>query len=67
MTGRIKEGDKVRANGKYADIQRRFGDAVHTVVVVGSIPSCKQPMVWLDCGGGCFMADGFDIVARVAK
>jgi hypothetical protein len=58
----MKEGDKVRSNGKYRDIQAKFGDAVHTVRAIGSIPSCKQKMVWLDCGGGGFLADGFDVV-----
>lgn len=58
----IKEGDKVKSNGKYRDIQDRFGDTSHTVVAVGTIPSCKKPMVWLDCGGGGFMADGFSTV-----
>lgn len=58
----MQEGDKVRSNGKYRDIQAKFGDTVHTVTAVGCIPSCKKPMVWLDCGGGGFMADGFDVV-----
>ena len=58
----MKEGDKVKSNGKYRDIHARFGDSVQTVRCVGTIPSCKKPMVWLDCGGGCFMADGFDVV-----
>ena len=58
----MKEGDKVRSNGKYRDIQTKLGDAVHTVVAVGSIPSCKKQMVWLDCGGGGFLADGFETV-----
>ena len=58
----MREGDKVRSNGKYRDIQAKFGDAVHTVIAVGSIPSCKKQMVWLDCGGGGFLADGFEVV-----
>jgi hypothetical protein len=58
----MKEGDKVKSNGKYADIQRKFGDTVQTVKYVGKIPSCKQDMVWLKGGGGCFMADGFTVV-----
>lgn len=58
----MQEGDKVRSNGKYRDIQERFGDSVHTVMAVGEIASCPKPMVWLDCGGGCFMADGFSVV-----
>jgi len=57
-----KEGDMVKANTKYADIKERFGDTPHKVVAAGSIPSCKQLMVWLDCGGGGFLADGFDVV-----
>lgn len=64
-TTTIKEGDKVKSNGKYADIQRKFGDTVQTVKYVGKIPSCKQYMVWLVGGGGCFMADGFTIVEAV--
>ena len=58
----MKEGDKVKSNGKYPDIQRKFGDTVQTVRCVGSIPSCKKQMVWLECGGGGFMADGFSVV-----
>ena len=63
----MKEGDKVRSNGKYRDIQEKFGDTVHTVVAVGKIPSCKKPIVWLDCGGGGFMADGFKVVKGGAE
>lgn len=63
----MKEGDKVKSNGKYADIQRKFGETVQTVKFVGCIPSCKKPMVWLECGGGCFMADGFDVVKGGGK
>ena len=63
----MKTGDKVKSNGKYADIQRKFGDTVQTVKFVGTIPSCKMPMVWLECGGGCFIADGFDVVEGGAK
>ena len=58
----FQEGDKVKSNGRYEDIQRRFGDSVQTVLCVGDIPGCKKPMVWLKCGGGCFCADGFDVV-----
>ncbi len=58
----MKAGDKVKSNGKYCDIAEKFGDAIHTVRYVAKIPSCKKPMVWLDCGGGCFCADGFDVV-----
>ena len=58
----MQEGDKVRSNGLYRDIQAKFGNTVHTVRAIGSIPSCKQKMVWLDCGGGGFLADGFDVV-----
>lgn len=58
----MKEGDKVKSNGKYADVHRKFGDTVQTVKYVGKIPSCKQDMVWLKGGGGCFMADGFTVV-----
>ena len=63
----MQEGDKVRSNGKYRDIQETFGDTVHTVIAVGCIPSCKKPMVWLDCGGGGFMADGFKVVKGGAE
>ncbi len=63
----MKEGDKVISNGKYADIQHRFGDAVQTVRFVGSLPGNPKPMVWLECGGGCFCADGFKIVKGVGK
>ena len=63
----MKEGDMVRSNGKYPDIQRKFGNTVHTVRCVGSIPSCGRPMVWLDCGGGGFMADGFEVVKGGAE
>lgn len=59
---KIKEGDMVRANSKYRDLQRKFGDSVHKVVAVGSIPSYPHTLVWLDCGGGACSADGFDIV-----
>ena len=58
----IKDGDKVMSNGRYEDIQRKLGNSVHTVVAVGSIPSCDSPLVWLDCGGGGFRADGFTVV-----
>ena len=63
----ITAGDKVRSNGKYADIQRKFGDTVQTVKHVGKIASCPFPMVWLECGGGGFMADGFEVVIEEAK
>lgn len=63
----IHEGDKVRSSGKYRDIHAKFGDTAHTVVAVGKIPSCKKPMIWLDCGGGGFMADGFDVVDAPKK
>ena len=65
MKARIRKGDKVRANGKYHDLSKKFGDKVQTVRYVGEIPSCRDPMVWLECGGGCFMADGFDVVEGV--
>lgn len=64
-TTTIKEGDKVKSNGKYADIQRKFGDTVQTVKYVGRIASCKQDTVWLVGGGGCFKADGFTVVEAV--
>lgn len=63
----MKEGDKVKSNGKYRDIHAKFGDAIQTVRFVGNIPSCKKPMVWLECGGGCFIADGFDVVGGNAS
>lgn len=63
----MKEGDKVKSNGKYPDIDAKFGDTIQTVLCVGKIPSCKTPMVWLTCGGGCFIADGFDVVEGGAK
>lgn len=62
MNTTINEGDKVKSNGRYADIQRKLGDGVHVVKHVGTIASCPFPLVWLDCGGGCFRADGFDVV-----
>ena len=58
----MREGDKVRSNGKYPDIDAKFGDEVHRVRAIGTIPSCGKPLVWLDCGGGCFVADGFSVV-----
>lgn len=63
----MKKGDKVRANGRYRDVRERFGDSVQTVREVGKIPSCRKLMVWLDCGGGCFVSDGFDVVKGGAK
>ena len=59
---KIKAGDIVRANSKYSDLQRKFGGTPHRVDFVSTIPSCSQPLIWLDCGGGGCMADGFDIV-----
>lgn len=58
----MKEGDKVKCNGKYEDLQRRFGDTVQTVIAVGKLPGTDKPLVWLKCGGGCFCADGFTVV-----
>ena len=58
----MKENDKVRANGRYADIKRRFGDSVQEVKAIGNLPGNPRPLVWLKCGGGCFCADGFDVV-----
>ena len=58
----MKEGDKVRSNGRYRDIQTKFGDTIHTVRAIDSIPSCNKTIVWLDCGGGGFLADGFEVV-----
>ena len=58
----IQPGDKVKSNGRYQDLDAKFGDTVQTVRYVGEIPSCKKPMVWLECGGGCFCADGFTVV-----
>ena len=63
----LKEGDRVMSNGKYPDLDAKFGDTIQTVRYVGEIPSCKKPMVWLTCGGGCFMADGFDVVEGGAE
>jgi hypothetical protein len=63
----MKPGDKVKSNGRYRDIQAKFGDTVQTVKFVGTIPSCNRPMVWLECGGGGFMADGFSVVEGGAK
>ena len=69
MRGRreVREGDKVKANGRFPDLLAKFGDTVQTVRYVGTIPSCKRQMVWLECGGGAFMADGFDVVEGGAK
>lgn len=59
----MKVGDKVRANDRYFDIKEKFGDKVLTVVAEQhQIPSFPKQMVWLDCGGGGFVADGFDVV-----
>lgn len=58
----MKAGDKVKSSGKYRDIQAKFGDTVQTVKQVGAIPSCNKQMIWLDCGGGAYMADGFTVV-----
>lgn len=60
----IQPGDKVKSNGKYEDLDAKFGDTVHTVRYVGEIPSSRKPMIWLECGGGCFCADGFTVVMK---
>lgn len=60
----IEVGDKVVSNGRYRDIHERFGNTEHVVKYVGEIPSCREPMVWLDCGGGGFLANGFRVVEK---
>ena len=67
MTNEIKPGDKVRSNGRYRDVHAKLGDTVQTVKYVGTIPSYSKQMLWLECGGGGFCADGFDIVFDTAK
>ena len=67
MKTKIKKGDMVKSNGKYSDIQRRFGDTPQKVKEVGTIASRPLPMLWLECGGGCFMADGFEVVEGKAS
>lgn len=59
----MKIGDKVKSSGKYADIQSRFGDSTQTVRFIANSPVVKKKMVWLECGGGAFMADGFEVVS----
>lgn len=56
----IQPGDKVKSNGKYEAIDAKFGDTVHIVRYVGEIS--RRPVIWLECGGGCFCADGFTVV-----
>jgi hypothetical protein len=63
----IKEGDMVRSNGKYCDVQRKLGDCVHKVIAVGSTPSYPHTLIWLECGGGAYCAEGFAIVEGGSK
>lgn len=58
----MKIGDKVKSNGKYADINQKLGDVVLTIRHIGKIPSSEKTMLWLKDVAGCFSADGFEIV-----
>lgn len=58
----LKVGDKVKSNGKYADINQKLGDVVLTIRHIGKIPSSEKTMLWLKDVAGCFSADGFEIV-----